>query len=93
LFYKSKLKKCIEVAQPYFENEITIERLQNRRRTKDYVLPRFFVMGLLDKSSQYSRRQIANMLNMKDHTSILHGCNRAYEIWGDELFEELQTND
>jgi len=50
-------------------------------------------MGLLDKSSQYSRRQIANMLNMKDHTSILHGCNRAYEIWGDELFEELQTND
>ncbi len=45
MFYKSKLKKCIEVAQPYFEDEITIERLQNRRRTKDHVLAKIFCNG------------------------------------------------
>jgi hypothetical protein len=96
VFYRAKLEKCIEAAQPFFKEKITVETLKTRSKLKKYVRPRFFIMGMLFKNSHLSGPQIAKMLGLKDHTSVLNGVNRANEIWGeivlrqayDQIFEK-----
>jgi hypothetical protein len=96
VFYRAKLEKCIEAAQPFFKSKITVETLRTRNKSQKYTLPRFFIMGMLFRNSHLSAPQIAKMIGLKDHTSVLHGVNRANEIWGeivlrqayDQIFEK-----
>ena len=88
MFYRAKLEKCIEAAQPFFKSKITVKTLMTRSKSQKYTLPRFFVMGMLFKNSHLSGPQIAKMLGLKDHTSVLNGVNRANEIWGESVLRE-----
>lgn len=38
---------------------------------------------------KYSYPQIAKILHMRDHTSVLHGVRGAASEWGDLMFERL----
>ena len=88
MFYKDKLRKCIEAAQPFFKFKITVETLMTASKSHKFTRPRFFIMGMLYEHSHLSGPQIAKMLGLKDHTSVLHGVNRANEIWGETVLRE-----
>ena len=88
MFYKDKLRKCIDAAQPFFKFKITVETLMTASKSHKFTRPRFFIMGMLYEHSHLSGPQIAKMLGLKDHTSVLHGVNRANEIWGATVLRE-----
>ncbi len=56
--------------------EIRPEDLQRRRRNREIVLPRQMAMYLLREEAGLSLSQIGNELGGRDHTTVLHGCDK-----------------
>ncbi len=88
MFYRAKLEKCIEVAQPFFKAKISVKTLMTASKSPKYTWPRFFIMGMLWKNSHLSLPQLARMFCLKNHTTVLHGVRRAYEIWGEGFLRQ-----
>ena len=55
---------------------ITPDDIQSTRRNQEFVLPRQIAMYLCREMTDTSLKNIAKMLNKKDHTTILHGIKK-----------------
>ncbi len=58
---------------------ITLHDLKIRRRNKNIVLPRQIAMFLARELTDLSLPEIGNFFGGKDHTTVLHSCNKIKE--------------
>jgi len=70
---------------------LALEDLLGHRRNKELVYPRQIVMYLLRHELNYSFPRIGKELGGKDHTTIIHGCDKIQRELGqnDTLQKEL----
>ncbi len=61
------------------------EDVTSKKRNSEFVLPRQVVMYLCRELIDTSYTNIAKLLNKKDHTTVIHGCNR--------IANEINTNE
>ncbi len=59
--------------------EIRREDLVNRRRNREIVVPRQMAMYLLREETGLSLSQIGSELGGRDHTTVLHACDKVTE--------------
>lgn len=59
---------------------VTVERLLGRDRTREVVLPRQIAMYLLREEANCSLPQIGEALGGRDHTTIMHGCEKISDM-------------
>jgi len=55
---------------------VTVAALRGKDRDKDIVLPRQVAMYLLREETSLSLVQIGETLGGRDHSTVLHGCER-----------------
>jgi chromosomal replication initiator protein len=55
---------------------VSVEELQGKSRQKAIVAPRHLAMYLLREDARLSYPQIGVLLGGRDHTSVLHGCDK-----------------
>jgi len=72
----------IDVVSEHFG--VKPEDITSKKRNAEFVMPRQIIMYLCRKLTDTSFTSIAKILNKKDHTTIIHGCNK--------IEEELATN-
>lgn len=66
-----------EVAQAF---GIPMDRMLGRERTQEVALPRQIAMYLLREDSNISLPQIGETLGGRDHTTIMHGCEKISDL-------------
>ncbi len=59
---------------------ISTERLLSRERSAEVALPRQVAMYLLREEAQMSLPQIGDLLGGRDHTTVIHGCQKISEL-------------
>lgn len=59
---------------------------------KDWVEPRWYACAYL-RAHGLSLPKIANILHYNDHTSVMHGRDKARERWTKEHFEKIALAD
>lgn len=69
-----KPNKVIQEVSKYFSVEI--REIKGKKRTKDLVLPRHITMYLLKEITQLPLIDIGQALGGRDHTTVLHGCDK-----------------
>ena len=70
--------------------KITPEEMISKSRKANIVLPRQIGIHLARKLTQHSTTEIAQYFNVKDHTTVLHACNKINEkLDNDSAFNEL----
>lgn len=52
------------------------EDITSQKRNAEFTLPRQLVMYLCRNMTDMSLKSIASLLNRKDHTTIMHGCDK-----------------
>jgi len=55
---------------------VSVEELRSKSRQKDIVAPRHLAMYLLREDTRLSYSQIGTLLGGRDHTSVLHACEK-----------------
>ncbi len=81
-----QLDRAIISARKYFNNERISRKTLRRPGRRPYACQvRFFVSAWLRAHTDFSYPMIAGLLHKKDHTTIMNGVRRAYELWGDDL--------
>ncbi|MBP5264809.1 MAG: chromosomal replication initiator protein DnaA [Lachnospiraceae bacterium] len=80
-------KLIIEVVAEHFG--IKPEDITSQRRNAEFAFPRQIVMYLCRKLTDTSYTNIAKLLNKKDHTTIIHGCDKIEESLSTD--KELQN--
>lgn len=73
----------INTVSEYFN--VKPEDVISKKRNSEYVLPRQVAMYLCHIMTDVSYSMIGKALGKKDHTTVLHGCNK--------IEEELKTNE
>lgn len=58
---------------------VTIEQLRSKKRTKDIVIPRQVAMYLAREITQSSLPKIGNEFGGKDHTTVMHACEKIQQ--------------
>ena len=58
---------------------INTEDIKSKKRSADFVLPRQVCMYLCRHLTDITYSNIAEILNKKDHTTVIHGINRVEE--------------
>lgn len=64
---------------------VSVERIISKERTREVALPRQIAMYLMREELKISLPQIGEILGGRDHTTIMHGCDKVAEL--------LQTDD
>lgn len=64
----------MKVVAEYFN--LSQSDIRGKRRTKAIVFPRQIVMYLTRELTEYSTTEIGSELGGRDHTTIMHGCDR-----------------
>lgn len=88
-------RKIIEkVAERY---DVTAEDIISKKRNREFALPRQVAMHLLREMTTLSTTSIGNELGGRDHTTVMHGCDKiATQLRDDPTFkhniEELKEN-
>jgi chromosomal replication initiator protein len=59
---------------------VTYERMMARDRSQEVALPRQVAMYLLRHETQLSLPQIGGLLGGRDHTTVMHGCDKVMEL-------------
>ena len=70
-------KDIIDTVSDVFD--IKSSDIMSPKRNAEFVLPRQVVMYLCYDMLSMSYTSIAKMLNKKDHTTIIHGCNKIQD--------------
>ena len=68
------VKKIMDVVVNFFQ--LKNEDVLSSRRNKEFVYPRQIIMYLLRHEMSLSFPKISKELKRKDHTTIMHGCNK-----------------
>jgi chromosomal replication initiator protein len=58
---------------------VDIRTLQGRGRSRNIVIPRHVAMYLLREETDCSLIDIGNLLGGRDHTTVIHGCDKVSE--------------
>ncbi|PDW04878.1 chromosomal replication initiator protein DnaA [Candidatus Viridilinea mediisalina] len=58
---------------------VDLRTLQGRGRSRNIVVPRHVVMYLLREETDCSLMDIGNLLGGRDHTTVMHGCEKIGE--------------
>lgn len=64
------------VSQRY---NVTVADLQSKKRSKEYTLPRQIAMYLIREMTGLSTTAIGRELGDRDHTTVMHGCEKITE--------------
>jgi chromosomal replication initiator protein len=84
-------KKVLKAVADEFD--IKVGDIKGRRRTADIALARQVCMFILREELKYKYTDIANILNRKDHTTIMHGVDKIKsQRLVDEPFREQVVN-
>ena len=67
-------RSIIQCVCSYFD--ITNNEICSKRRSRDIVRPRHIAMYLVRMLTDTPQQKIADMLNVNDHTSVIHACRR-----------------
>jgi chromosomal replication initiator protein len=72
---------------------VTIKDLTGPRRSKVFIKPRQMAMYLLREETDSSLPQIGSVLGGRDHTTVIHGCDKIAESLDqdDELRREVMA--
>jgi chromosomal replication initiator protein len=70
-------RSIIQSVCSYFD--ITQNDITSKRRNRDVVRPRHIAMYLVRKLTDTPQQKIAELLNVNDHTSVIHACRRIEE--------------
>lgn len=83
---KPNVKNNYEDALSVIANTYSINMtdLLGKSRNSKYVLPRHIAMYILKTNYNLTYAKIGNILNGRDHTTVMNGCNK--------IEEELKTN-
>ena len=65
------------VSQRY---NVTVADLQSKKRSKEYTLPRQIAMYLIREMTGLSTTAIGRELGDRDHTTVMHGCEKITEL-------------
>jgi chromosomal replication initiator protein len=65
--------------------DITLADLLSSSRNQKYVLPRHICMYILKTKYNLTYAKIGNLLNGRDHTTVMNGCSK--------IEDELKTNE
>ncbi|MCO4093100.1 MAG: hypothetical protein HEQ34_14305, partial [Sphingorhabdus sp.] len=57
--------------------DIPAGSIKSKRKTNEYCRPRFAVMYAARRMSKRSYPEIGRIIGRRDHTTVLHGYNRA----------------
>jgi chromosomal replication initiator protein len=58
---------------------VTPDDLVSKKRNREYALPRQITMYLLREITQLSTTAIGRELGDRDHTTVMHGCDKITE--------------
>jgi chromosomal replication initiator protein len=61
---------------------LTVEDLKSKRRTQNIALPRQIAMYLSRELTESSLPKIGDEFGGRDHTTVMHGCDRIKEFMG-----------
>lgn len=59
---------------------LSVDHLTGQDRTREVVMPRQIAMYLMREDANCSLPQIGEALGGRDHTTIMHGCNKVAEL-------------
>ncbi len=59
---------------------VNMDRMLGRERSRDVALPRQIAMYLLREEANISLPQIGDALGVRDHTTILYGCEKIADL-------------
>ncbi len=62
--------------------DLTVEDLKSKRRTQNITLPRQIAMYLSRELTDSSLPKIGEEFGGRDHTTVMHGCDRVKEFMG-----------
>ena len=69
---------------------ISISDIKSKKRTKSFSFPRQIAMFLCREMTECSTTELGNDFGGRDHTTILHGCNKIEEqIAADPSLEKI----
>lgn len=66
--------EIIDVVSQYYK--VPVEQIMGRKRSSSIVLPRHICIFLIRKYSDLSLKEIAEKMNRKDHSTIIHSVNK-----------------
>ncbi|MFY9115017.1 MAG: helix-turn-helix domain-containing protein, partial [Dethiobacteria bacterium] len=89
------VNNIIKITAQYFG--ITPEEIKGKKRSKHIVFPRQLAMYLSRELTDLSLPKIGNDFGGKDHTTVIHACNKIKELALDssetrEMIEKLKDN-
>jgi chromosomal replication initiator protein len=87
--YAPKIDLKSAMFKAVFENFITLEiELIGKTRKREIVMQRHIMMYFLRSTNQYSFREIGIMFGNRDHSSIIHACDKVEQFlsYEDKLF-------
>jgi chromosomal replication initiator protein len=91
--YQRKLttQKIIEAVANYFD--LQIDSITGRSRTRSVARPRQIAMFLARQETEASLPQIGDALGGRDHTTVMHGCDKiASLVEEDEMLRRQIVN-
>lgn len=98
-FYMPKLKLAMQRASEEFGRKINLEDLRDPSKHRCLMEPRWFCMGYMHMTGNYSLSKLGEMFK-RHHSTILHGLRKAHghdgklahkesALWTKEHFENL----
>lgn len=86
----SNFKKVLKVVSSFYD--LTEKDLLSKARKKEIVKPRQIAMYILREDLKYSYPFIAQKFTGKDHTTVIHACEKIKKELGknEELSEEIK---
>ncbi len=60
--------------------QIKLSDLQSKRRSQSIAQPRQVAMYLARTLTRHSLEEIGGYFGGRDHTTVMHGCNRVREV-------------
>lgn len=70
--------KILEVVAHYYS--VSVDDIVGRDRSKEIMLPRHMAMYLVREETDASLPEIGQRLGGRDHTTILHGCDKMSNL-------------
>lgn len=81
--HKTKLDKAIDACSEFAGRPVTRQMILKKSKRNFYCHPRQFVMAYLRTHTDMTYPMIADRLEKKDHTTVMHGVKSAWSRWGD----------
>lgn len=79
-----------KVVSDYFD--VSINDLKGKRKTKNYTFPRQISMYIIKKLTDFSTTEIGLEFGGRDHTTVMHSCQKIEDLIKADLSVEPMIN-